>query len=269
MTRAAPPIPNRGGVIVPTRQTASLLTIADGRRLRMVVDLRDLDERPLDALRVLLAADVARRVVEDLAGGQAHVAVLEPETAAARARRQVAEAWWIREPAARVNLPDEAPEALGGPVTVAFGPEQWQVPQAWDLPRTLRVGPVCTYRPDVQYPHALDDGDPLTLRLALLRFPYPDRADLSAARIRRAAEILQRWRFKVAGWADMPSAPPADTEEIRTGLVHDLDTSLALRLLHRIEVDPQISSGTKFETFVGLDRVLALDLSHLVGKLRH
>lgn len=253
----------------PTHQSVGLLIGVDGRRLRMVVDLRELDELPMDAIRVLLVADIARRVVEDLAGGQADVAVLERDTSAARERRELAEAWWIREPAARVSLPDEAAEALGGPVAVALGPEQRRhVPAAGSGPWTLWVGAVYPARMDLTPAHELED-DPLVLRLALLRFRYADRAVLSAARIRRAAETLQRWRFKVAGWADLASAPPADLELVRTALTHDLDTAAALRFLHRIEIDSQIVSGSKFETFVGLDRVLALDLAHQVGKLRH
>ena len=240
-----------------------------GSVLRMCVDLRGLDERPLDALRVLLVADVAGRVVEHVAGGEVHLAVLERDTAAARARRLTEASLWIREPAARVVDPNEVTESLGGSVALSLGPEHWDVPEGSSGPRVLRVGAVCAHRMDEDYLHWLTDDDQLMLRLALLRFRYRDRADLSAARIRRAAESLQRWRFKVAGWAERPPAPPVDTEESRGHLVRDLDTVLALRFLHRVEIDPQSASGSKFETFVGLDRVLALDLSQEVGKLRH
>lgn len=37
--------------------------------------------------------------------------------------------------------------------------------------------------------------------------------------------------------------------------------------LHRLETDPDLSSGARFEAFVGVDRVLALDLGRLIGKL--
>jgi hypothetical protein len=111
--------------------------------------------------------------------------------------------------------------------------------------------------------------DPLVLRLALLRFPVAAPAELSTARVHRAAETLQRWRIKVAGWADMPSAAPprAEYDAMRAALVDRLDTPGVLARLHRLELDPRLASGAMFEAFVGLDRVLALDLGRLIGKL--
>jgi cysteinyl-tRNA synthetase len=115
----------------------------------------------------------------------------------------------------------------------------------------------------------LGNHDPAALRLVLLRFSPASPAALSAARLHRAEETIQRWRYKVAMWADMPSAPlVADSvSAARDALAADLDTITVLTDLHRLEVDPQIASGSKFQTFAYLDRVLGLDLRHLVGKL--
>jgi hypothetical protein len=51
-------------------------------------------------------------------------------------------------------------------------------------------------------------------------------------------------------------------------LADDLDTPTALKVLHRLEIDHSIASGSKFDAFAAADRVLALDLCHLVGRLR-
>lgn len=136
----------------------------------------------------------------------------------------------------------------------------------------LRVGPVTPppYAPEVRQVSDLSLDDPLALRLALLRFQNADPAELSRARLHRAEETLQRWRMKVADWADMPSAPaaPNHVAAMRDALIPGLDTSSVLKQLHRVEIDHALPSGGKFETFAHTDRVLALDLCHLVGKLR-
>lgn len=104
----------------------------------------------------------------------------------------------------------------------------------------------------------------------LLRFPYSTPAVLTPARLHRAEETLRRWRYKVADWADMSSAPmpqqPVDA--MRHALAADLDTGTVLKLLHRVEADLHLAAGSKFETFAYMDRVLSLDLCHSVGRRR-
>ena len=251
---------------MPTVSVAALLR--PGGVLRVGVGLCGLDERPLDGLRVLLVADVLRRVAEDLLGGQAHVVVVEDDTRAAEERSRLADSLWVRPPTARVSSPEGAENAVGGPLTVVLKSAQPHRGPTWSVPFTLRIGEVHVDGRSAGIAPALVADDPLAVRLALLRFSFADTALLSTARMRRAKETLQRWRFKVAGWADLPSAPPAGVEVMTDALTRDLDTSAVLRMLHRIELDPQPPSGSKFETFVGVDRVLALDLSHQVGKLR-
>jgi len=216
----------------------------------MQVDLRGL--MPADRLRVLLVADVWRRVREDVQGGQVLAAILtdaRPDCDAA--------ALAVREPLGRARTPDEAADLLAGPPDVAVAAAGAEHCAAGTV---VRVGPT-TAPPPVE--------EPLVLRLALLRFPVAEPAELSVARVHRATETLRRWRIKVAGWADMPSvAPPrAEYDAIRAGLVERLDTPGVLAALHRLETDPGQSSGAKFEAFVGVDRVLALDLGRLIGKL--
>lgn len=115
-----------------------------------------------------------------------------------------------------------------------------------------------------------DEHEPGALRLALLRVRTERRADISTARLHRADETLQRWRYKVARWADMPPAAALDDviNAARGTLSLGPDTAALVTRLHRLEVEPHVSSGAKFATFAYLDRVLGLDLRHLVGKLR-
>jgi len=111
-------------------------------------------------------------------------------------------------------------------------------------------------------------GDPCVLRLALMRFRPDETAVLSLARCRRAEATLRRWRSKMAGWHDLPAsrAPAAVMSRVRTALAA-LDTHRALVLLHGLETDPRVPSGGKYAAFAAADRVLALDLERLVGKL--
>ncbi|PYI65075.1 hypothetical protein CVV68_19795 [Arthrobacter livingstonensis] len=242
---------------------------------RVSVDVRDLDDRPLAALRLLLVADVLRRLVEDLQGGLVLLVLLESRTGpSAIAREDAEKALWIRPPMARTGSPTEVAALLGAPPNIVLIPT---VPSsstagAPDPEYTLRVAVALL-------PHRgtglatsglLGIYDPLALRLALLRFPYPSPAVLTTARLHRAQETLQRWRLKVADWEDMPPAPMPQhsVDAMRAALVAGLDTVTVLKLLHRMEVDLHLASGSKFETFAYLDRVLALDLCHLVGKVR-
>lgn len=158
---------------------------------------------------------------------------------------------------------------MGAATHLAFYPDDWDVSQVWSAARARRIGAVWGHRMDAAHLLELAGADQLVLRLALLRFHYLDSAELSVARVHRAEETLLRWRFKMAGWAERPPARPVDTQAVIARLIDDLDTGLALRFLHRVETDPQLASGTKFATFVALDRVLALDLAHQVGRLRH
>ena len=242
--------------------------------LRVSVDLRDLNGRPLDALRLLLVADVLRRLVEDLRGGQVLLAALEHESGSGATAATAANALWIRDPFTRTRSLAEAATSLGGRLSLVLEPAQAASAStvAPTSSRILQIGHVMTpsgWQATTLTSELFRGHEPLALRLALLRFSHRGPAVLSTPRLRRADETLQRWRFKVAGWADMPSAPaPQDRLDAMRTALDELDTSTVLKLLHRLEVDPGVASGSKFETFAFLDRVLALDLCHFVGR-RH
>ena len=79
-----------------------------------------------------------------------------------------------------------------------------------------------------------------------------------------------RWRRKVAEWAEEPSSPIAEdrADAMNEAFDDDLDTPGALRILRHLEDDPAVPPGSKFETFLHADHILALDLSSDIGRLR-
>ena len=85
--------------------------------------------------------------------------------------------------------------------------------------------------------------------------------ELTRSVLADAAESAGRWRRRVAEWAGQPSRPvPADAATaIRGAFDEDLNTA-ALDLLRSTESRRDIPAGTKFETFLFVDRVLGLEL---------
>ncbi len=111
--------------------------------------------------------------------------------------------------------------------------------------------------------------DPLALRLAFLSSRYRSQVDLSWDAIGAADAALARWRRRVADWADSPSRPvDRAAQEVREAFDDDLDTPRALQVLRRLERDPAVPDGAKFETFAEADQLLGLDLAREVGRPR-
>ena len=110
--------------------------------------------------------------------------------------------------------------------------------------------------------------DPLALRLAFLSSRYRQQANLSWDAIAAADKTLTRWRTAVAAWAESPSQPldTAYADEVLAAFEDDLDTPRALQAVRRLEKDPSVPDGAKFETFASVDALLGLDLTRLVGQ---
>ncbi|GAA3682975.1 cysteine--tRNA ligase [Nonomuraea antimicrobica] len=112
--------------------------------------------------------------------------------------------------------------------------------------------------------------DPLAVRLAFLEHRYRQRMDLTWDTLRAADRTLWRWRSRVAEWAESVSAPlsQAHVDRVESAFDDDLDTPAALAILRELEDDGSVAPGAKFETFLHVDQVLALDLSIEIGKAR-
>jgi hypothetical protein len=221
-------------------------------------DLRGAND-DLHALRTLLVADVARRLIETFLDGQATLSANDDHRYAQV--RLAADALWIPAPDARWKLTDPTcttPATANVRVTIIHlaGPG--------DRPAYV-VGPVDSPAGSIET--LLHEWDPLDVRLALLRFPHAQAAQVTKARLYRAQDTLTRWRTKVAQWSHMPSARPIEIAPYLEPLVEDLGTSSTLLALHHLEVDHNIASGSKLETFLRIDRVLALDLPKVIGRI--
>ncbi|MEV7027863.1 hypothetical protein, partial [Kitasatospora sp. NPDC093558] len=129
----------------------------------------------------------------------------------------------------------------------------------------LLTGPVTDELPS---PALTPEDDPLALRLALLEHPVTAPVRLTTDTLADAADKLTRWRALVADLASMPSGPPeADMVAASfDALDDDLDARVTLRALDALEARTDLSPGTRFETFVRLDQILALELGRDIGR---
>jgi hypothetical protein len=110
-------------------------------------------------------------------------------------------------------------------------------------------------------------ADPMAVRLAMLSTHYRTPIEDGRA-LDDPADRLRRWRELVAAWANSPGRPMCADYVAEAGAAFDddLDTPAALSLLDRLADDPEIPPGSKFETFVHLDLILALDLVRAIGR---
>lgn len=110
--------------------------------------------------------------------------------------------------------------------------------------------------------------DPLALRLTFLQHKYRSQMNLTWEAITAAHELLQRWRGRVATWANSPSTAMDQgyLDRVVAAFNDDLDTPKAVSVLREIEKDESLSDGTKFELFAHLDSLFGLDLARDVGK---
>jgi hypothetical protein len=109
--------------------------------------------------------------------------------------------------------------------------------------------------------------DPLALRLAMLRSHYREGLELSWDDLADADAEIARWRTAVARWARSPGRPMSSAyiAETDAAFCDDLNVPAALKIMRQLAADDSISPGARFESFVHLDLVLALDLVALVG----
>jgi cysteinyl-tRNA synthetase len=122
----------------------------------------------------------------------------------------------------------------------------------------------------VLLPDLADRGlDPLALRLAFLEHPYRQRMNLAWDTLNAADRTLRRWREQVADWANSPSKPMCAevAGHIAAAFDDDLDTPAVLQALDRLAQDPQVPPGSKLETFLHADQLLALDLPRDIGRV--
>ncbi|MGW5786850.1 hypothetical protein ACWEWK_22985 [Streptomyces sp. NPDC003757] len=203
--------------------------------------------RDATALRVLLVADLLVRALE--LDGTPVWAVL---TGAADGDR-------LREDAAALGVRAFEDAAAGhGPGAgqgVRVLVDGGGTPDA----ATVAVGPA--------HPAAPDLADPDAVRLALLERHHRARVELDPTALDASRATLARLRRAVADWARHPSRPvPAEVRDrLRAAWEDDLDAPAVLSVLHRVETDPDLPEGARFEIFAYADRFLGLHLTRDVG----
>jgi len=238
--------------------------------LRVCAQLPGPDEPAgITGLRVLLVADLLFRTAEMSKLQVITVLASDGETPAQLEElEQAADALGIHRPVAHASSLD-ARTALGGSIDV-YVTSRAPDGQARDeqggtvvLVRAARI-------------HGADDAslldqfapDPSAVRLALVSSPPAAPAELTHSVLDQARQTVESWRHRVAEWAQQPSRPVPTP---LAGAFHDafdgLDTGSALRLLHDLADDDSLPAGSKFESFLYADRVLALDLPRDIGRL--
>ncbi|KAK1186536.1 hypothetical protein B7755_001730 [Streptomyces sp. NBS 14/10] len=215
-------------------------------------------------LRGLLIADVLFRIAE-LDGVQViigHVETYPPEDAQALTR--AAGLLGIRPPTVR-TLDSAHCAPFGGPVDVHILAPAVSVRHPG---HELLVEVAPTRLPGGLGAVTAGGHDPLAVRLALLDHGHTRPARLGPDELPRAQALLDRWRHRVAAWADSPSRPMhSDTVRcLDAAFHHDLDTPAVLAALRRLESEPGVPDGSRFETFAYADRVLALELPREIGR---
>lgn len=213
------------------------------RLVRLAVVLPPGDAVSWHAVRVLLVADLARRVLEGLHGRQVRTTVVGSAAALAPAGERLRALWIVP--------PDEVrAEPAGADLVVAGGVDPGGAPVGIRAP-ILAVAPVVELE--------VDRADPTVVRLALLSVAR--REPVAGVPLAAAARRLDRWRAEVAAAARRPSAPiPAPVmARIRDACDDDLDAVALLRALDAI--DSAVPAGARLETLLYVDRIVALDLA--------
>ncbi|MFJ6066618.1 hypothetical protein ACIQHU_26685 [Streptomyces tendae] len=236
--------------------------------------------RDADALRVLLVVDLLVRALE--LDGTPAWAVLTGTAEPDRLRKDAA-ALGIRPfedgaatghgPAVGQCLRVVAEVTVAGtaePVAEfgAEGEDEGVAEGGYEVARDATTVAVAPVRPAAL---DLDDdlADPDAVRLALLERHHHARVELDAAVLDEARDTPARLRRAVADWARHPSRPvPGEVRDrLRAAWEDDLDAPGVLRLLRRVETDPDLADGARFKICAYADRFLGLHLTRDVGSL--
>lgn len=223
------------------------MPVGSGGAIRLLISADH--TAPLSRLRTLLVGDVLRRV-GDVTG--IRVIVAADDRVPGR-------------DALGIGPAHIDPDAYADRADVTIGPGPHGAVRL-DV-ATLTVGGSSDV-PPLATPFGDPGTDPAVLRLAMLAAPYDRAAELSPADLDAAEIELARWRGRVAAWAQSPSRPMCaeHVARLRGAFESGLDAPRALTALRLVEDDPDVPPGSKFETFVFADRVLALELSRALGQ---
>ncbi|MEU6983807.1 hypothetical protein ABZ946_10290 [Streptomyces sp. NPDC046324] len=216
-------------------------------------------------LRALLVGDVLARTAE-LHGLQSRTFLAAPYLPPEQARMldRAMSALGVHPPAAVGGHHPDGPLRAAADVHVDASGTAAQ--DAVDGAR-LDVGRVEPATPETGAAFAPEGTDPLAVRMLMLGHAYRSPLTVTGTALDEAGRRLADWRRLVADWAEEPSRPvPADLlRHAHAVLADDLDVPAVLDMLGTVATRTDVPSGSKFETFALLDRVLGLDLAREVG----
>lgn len=226
----------------------------------------------LTSLRIVLVADLLARVAE-LSGIQALTAHVGDIQDPGIPSGLVMDSLGIHPPAASAASAELLQTPWAGPADVyVVGPNESPEPGPPGI--SIAVGMARVSEADGEVGHAAEllserDADPLTLRLALMSVSYPQPTDLTAGALMGARKTLDRWRHRVAEWAEFPSRPvPPRFKTMIGDRFDELASAPVIDLLDELARRDEVPAGAKFETFVFADRILGLDLVRAIGQPR-
>jgi hypothetical protein len=223
-------------------------------------------------LRIVLVADLLARVAE-LSGIQALTAHVGDIKDPGIPSGLVMDSLGIHPPAAAAASAELLQTPWAGPADVyVVGPNESPEPGPAGI--CTAVGMVRVGEADSEVGHAAEmlcerGADPLALRLALMSVSYPHPTDLTAEALMGARKTLDRWRHRVAEWAELPSGPmPPRFKTMIGDRFDELASASVIDLLDELARSDEVPAGAKFETFVFADRILGLDLVRAIGQPR-
>ncbi|MFE5588281.1 hypothetical protein [Kitasatospora sp. NPDC056531] len=243
--------------------------------LHAIVDVGEQD-RPFDLgdLRALVAGDVLARTCE-AQGLQVITELVVPDAPGERTQALLEAADQLGvHPPARLSTRHAVADSDRATADLAITSRSPVHPDAPSVP-LLVTGPVRGprhARPEsaAEPPVSIvaDERDPLALRLTFLEHAVTAPIRLTDDDLANAAARLAGWRALVADSAREPSRPPeADMVQAGfDGLDEDLDARVAVRALYALEARAALPDGARFETFVRLDQILALELGRDIGR---
>ncbi|HEY5857673.1 MAG TPA: hypothetical protein VIW24_27480 [Aldersonia sp.] len=214
-----------------------------------------------EAVRMLVVADLIRRVLEDLHSAQVMLTLLASGTSSPVVLGDL-DKLMIRPPAGVFDSVDAAAAGIGARVALMVTAAQDESAAEF----AVAVGATAGSEPLDDLIHA--GHDPSTLRCVLLATHYAQQVPLTTQRITDAARLLHRWRERVAEWSTHVSVkmPAGIIDAASRAFDRNLEVPTVLDLMRDVESDAAIAPGAKFETFVHLDRVLAFDLIRYLGR---
>ena len=214
---------------------------------------------PFTCARVLVVGDLLRRVVGDIHSAQVLAAIITDNDS--DGERVWRSDLMVRPVVGVFTTEAEAEAGLGKPldltITVA-GTEDAPAPSA----PAVEVAAVRTAVPFMR-------AEPATTRFALATVNHEHPLNMTASLLERSQVVLDRWRGRVAEWSRQPSRPipPAWRSAVIAAFDHGLDVARVVALMTELENREDVESGAKFEAFVYVDRVLAVDLIRDLGRV--